>query len=259
VAAFDALTDLSRRRKGWRRRQDPTETEVKYRFSTAALNVASAYAFFQEHSTGRGFPPLTQYIAFAKQLEAHRESLKPRISEEMRRALITHTDLQDYNGGAWGHDHVPVIKQWIAEQGHLPRPMVTYRQESRAWATSTASMKRWDQLRKLNVGDIMSWDDRPLSTSLDPGFTRLMSAGWGDQHRWGSEAGQLHFMITATRGYYLGAGTTMARNEHELILAPGQKYRVLGFEQHRTDNMLGMQYGGGQHRMYVVLEEEGPA
>lgn len=286
----NSVTELARRKKWWNRK-DPKEPLQAYRFSSAALDVAVAHAFYQKNADLRGFPPVSQYRTFAEELgrpgvdtltyydlmalvagystpykleadqetiallEEHRSSLSPLVSGEISRALIEHTGLQDYNLPPSRRNPAPMIRQWIAEYGQLPKPVVTYRQESQAWATSTPAMRWWEYLHTLKVGDIMSWEDRPVSTSLDPGFTRLMATGWDDRSQWSLEVRQIHFMITASRGYYLGSATSMPYNEHELILAPGQQFRVRGFEQHRTDNMIGKKFSGGQHRMYIVLEE----
>lgn len=289
AAAREAREEIRRRQRWWVRK-DPAEPGRDFAFALAAKEVSAIEAFRVESPRERGFPTRQAYETFKKDelgfvgspaflsyyetmallagypsayaigpdpsviemLEQHRKTIWDSVPENVQRVLHNHAK-DDYN--RWGRipgEPVQQLGSWIAEHGQLPLPVVTYRQESRAYLLDR---QWWDRLLALAPGDTISWDDRPVSTSVDPGFTRQGAPGLGAGEEWSPENRNVHFIITATKGFYLGSATTMQFNEHELILKPGQLYRVAGFRQHSTQDMLGRRYGAG-HRVYIVLEEE---
>lgn len=288
VAAREAREEIRRRQRWWVRK-DPAESSRDFAFALAAKEVAAIEAFRTEFPRERGFASWKAYETFRKDelgiggspvsltyhetmallagypsayrlspdraaielLEQHRDTIWPGIPENIQRILQNHAK-DDYNGrGRANSDHVQQLAAWIGEHGQLPRPVVTYRQESRAYLHD----REWrDRVLALTPGDTISWDDRPVSTSLDPGFTRQTAPVLGADEEWTAQHPYIHFIITATKGFYLGSATAMQFDEHELILEPGQLYRVTGFRQHSTPNMLGMRYGAGD-RIYIMLEE----
>lgn len=289
-AAARAAREEIRRRQRWWVRKDPAEPSRDFAFALAAKEVSAIEAFRVESPRERGFPSQQAYERFKKDelgiegghaslayyetmallsgypspyrlhadpatiemLEQHRKTIWNSIPQDIQRVVENHAK-DDYN--RWGRiprEPVEQLRLWIAEHGRLPRPVVTYRQESRAYLLDR---QWWDRVLALTPGDTISWDDRPVSTSIDPGFTRQGAPVLDTDEEWTLEHRYVHFIITATKGFYLGSATAMQFNEHELILEPGQRYRVTGFRQHSTPNMQGRRYGAG-HRVYIVLEEE---
>ena len=288
-AAAQQAMDETRRRQRWWIRKDPAETARAYRFALAAREMAAVEAFrlhsprergfasqkaydnFKDTVLGLGHAPTLNYHetmallagyrtphligpdgAAIELLEQHRDKMWPTVPEDIQRAVLNHTRMDDYNG--WGRvdaRQIARIRDWIREHGQLPHPVLTYRQESLAYSHDRTW---WDRVQALVPGDTISWDDRPVSTSLDPGFTRQADPGWGPDEEWTPTTRYIHFIITATKGFYVGSATSMPFNEHELILEPGQAYRVTEFRQHSTLGMNGKRYGGGS-RLYIVLEE----
>ncbi|MEA5457308.1 hypothetical protein SPF06_21535 [Sinomonas sp. JGH33] len=283
----------SRRPLTWKR-DSRKEAVSSFQFALAARDLAAVAAFSLERPAARGFPSYTSYRAFTTEnlglassvlahtyyeiqavlagypsgyrlrpdraaiamLEQHRDTIAPTVPDAIAHIVDRHTGEQDYNSPAIVRpEQAAQLAAWISGHGLLPHPVAAYRQESAAWATSTDAQNWFDRLARLVPGDELSWDNRPVSTSLDPGYTRLMAYGWGDDAEWTPQQRHVHFAITASRGYYVGSATRMPHDEHELILAPGQRYRVTGIRQHTTGDMLGRSYGGRSNRLYIVLDE----
>src|SRR5438132_14163350 len=104
-------------------------------------------------------------------LEQHRDAIWPTVPEGIRHIVESHVGEQDYSGPRRVRpEQITQLAGWIGEHGRLPRPVLAYRQESAAWGLSDKAGEWRKRLAGLVLGDELSWEDRPVSTSLDPGY-----------------------------------------------------------------------------------------